>query len=100
MEGEAGMPLEVSFTVHAAENSSARLVIYPVPTSGVVNINHEGAIEGARMMLQDDRGNVLLSRIFSRQSVEQLDLSSYKKGTYYLKVISQQAVQVKRIVVE
>lgn len=52
------------------------------------------------MLLLDDRGHVLLSRILSSQSVEPLDLSCYKKGTYYLKIVSKEAVEAKRLVLE
>lgn len=98
-KGREGTGKTISFSVTGSDTEQASTIaVYPIPTTGVVHINpHEAAI-GARMVLLDDRGNVLLSEPL--QATVQLDLSSFKKGIYYLKFISLNAVQMKRIVVE
>ena len=52
------------------------------------------------MILLDFNGNVLLHRPLSPQPVEQLDVSAFRKGIYYLKVVSPEGMQIIRVVVE
>ncbi|HYI78152.1 MAG TPA: T9SS type A sorting domain-containing protein [Chryseolinea sp.] len=93
----------ISFEVTTGGQSDAtsrRLEVYPIPASGVINITHEGKTEQSHMILLDLNGNVLLNRHLSKQPVEQLDVSAFRKGTYYLKVVSPEGVQVIRLVLE
>ena len=74
--------------------------MHPVPASGVINILHEGETDQAVLMLLDFRGKMLLHQPLSHQPVEQVDLSAFQKGIYYLRIVSPEAVQVFRVVVE
>ncbi len=103
VNGTKGDALTISFAViRGAASKEARLqvAVYPLPASGVVNIMHEGKTEQAHMILLDFNGNVLLDRPLSQEPVEQLDVSAFRKGIHYLKVVSPDGLQIIRLVVE
>ena len=52
------------------------------------------------MILLDFNGNVLQHRPLSPQPVEQLDVSAFRKGVYYLKIVNPEGSQIIRVVVE
>ncbi|MEK6481831.1 hypothetical protein WJR50_30085 [Catalinimonas sp. 4WD22] len=54
-QGEEGTSLEIDFTL-VEDESNARLSVYPVPTSGLVDIYYQGSIETAELSLQDISG--------------------------------------------
>ncbi len=87
-------------TISSTPQAAFSVEVYPVPTTGIVHILHEGTAEQAQLMLLNDKGEIVLSQAFSKQPIEQLNLSAMKKGLYYLKVINKEAVLVKRIVLE
>jgi hypothetical protein len=93
-----GTALIISFVVVSEE--SQQVEVYPVPASGVINIVHEGQTTQAHMTVLDFQGNVLLHRPLSSQPVEQLDVSAFRKGIHYLKVVSPEGLQIIRLVIE
>ncbi|MEK6481832.1 T9SS type A sorting domain-containing protein [Catalinimonas sp. 4WD22] len=96
-QGEEGLPLDIYFTV-AEEESNALLAVYPIPTSGLIDVHYQGKVEEAELNLIDFSGQILLTKAVKTQ--EQLDLSAYRKGIYYLKVISHSNVQIRRIILD
>lgn len=103
LNDKAGMPLMVSFTIIDGGTSpqTSRVEVYPVPTQGVLNISYEGGYKKTDLSLVDFYGNVLLTKPLSeQQTVVTLDLSSFKKGFYFLKIVSEEGVEVKRVIVE
>jgi hypothetical protein len=103
-----GIALTVSFEVTeplkisrlAPESDSLQVAIYPVPTSDVLQILHEGKTDQVQLMLLDFGGNILLHQPLGQQPVDQLKKSGLRKGIYYLKIISPEEVQVFRVVKE
>ncbi|HTF21884.1 MAG TPA: T9SS type A sorting domain-containing protein, partial [Chryseolinea sp.] len=103
VNGIKGAVHTISFTVikgASLKEGRLQVEVYPLPASGVINIRHEGRIEQAQMTLLDFNGNVLLNRPLSQESIEQLDVSKFRKGIHYLKVASPEGLQIIRIVVE
>ena len=101
--GGSVTPHTIAFTViggEATETEDLQVEVFPVPASGVVNIRYKGKTELSHMILLDPRGNVLFRRPLSQQPVEQLDISAFRKGIHYLKVISPEGEQIIRLVVE
>lgn len=100
-------PIVTSLTLMNTETDqkisdlTARQVkMYPVPTSGIINILHEGTGEEGHIVLLDSRGKMLLHQPMRQQPLEQVDLSGFKKGIYYLRVVSAEGVQVFRVAKE
>ena len=52
------------------------------------------------MSLLDFNGKVLMRQPLSQQPVEQLDVSGFRKGIHYLKIVSPQGSQIIRLVIE
>ncbi len=103
MNGKAGKVSTILFSVTNTSNArvaALQVDVYPVPTSGVVHIQHKGADTEANMTLLDFAGNALLSQTLQGQSERTLDLSAYKKGFYFLKIVGKEGVETKRIVIE
>lgn len=99
--GTSGTPHTVTFTfIDSNEEAAMRIKVFPVPSSGVINIQHEKATNPATLMLLDFSGGILLQQPMSQQPVEQLNLSGFRKGIYYLKVVSPESVQVIRLMLE
>jgi len=102
---------KVAFTLRGPIVHSSIERVYPyalfgdVPSqhgsaSDVVNVVHEGKTEDAHMVLLDVNGNVLLRRNWSKSPVEKLDVSEFRNGVYYLKVLSNEGSQLIRLVLE
>ncbi len=99
--GVRGNSLAITFTVITGwEVPCLRVEVYPIPATDVINIKHEGNVEKAYMILMNANGYVLLHRPLSRQPVEQLDVSAFRKGVYYLKIVSPAGLQTIRLLVE
>lgn len=101
--GVKGTPYTITFTVISggtAGGECRKVEVYPLPARGFINIAHEGETENTHLFLLDFNGNVLLNRPLSQQPVEQLDVSVYRKGIHYLKVVGPEEVQIIRLVIE
>ncbi len=100
---KAGPERIISFTVTAPEDANAAqtssVEVFPVPSTGILQVEHEN-MANATLQVIDFTGNTVLTKPLGTQSMETLDLSSFKKGIYYVKVLSQEGVTTKRIVIE
>lgn len=72
--------------------AQAELKVYPNPTTGKVTIESSSAI--VRADLYDFAGRVVLSAI----ETSEIDLSRFATGVYTLRVVSDQGVEIRRIV--
>ena len=86
-----------------ALNSSAEDVsVYPNPTPGLFNLSISGETH-AQISIQNILGQVIYSANYSTLNgsvTRQIDLSPYGKGVYFLKVISDRGVAVRKVVVQ
>ena len=74
------------------KNLKNKVICFPNPTQGWVELKSDKRILGIRLMSMDGK---TLSTIHSDTRI---DLSSYQKGTYLLEVISAEDTQIHRIV--
>lgn len=103
LDGVRGTSYTISFTAKwgdGGETAGARLEVYPNPASRVAYVKPSGRTEQANMILLDVNGNTLLNRPLSEQPVEQLDVSTYRRGIYYLKIVTADGTQTVRLVIE
>lgn len=101
--GVRGAPKTITFKVISGgsnDTASRQVEVYPVPASKEINIRHSGEAEQYHMILLNVDGNVLLRRTLSQEPVEQLDVSSLRKGIHYLKIVGPEGTQVIRLVIE
>ena len=77
------------------ENLESSLKLYPNPTSGLITIELEGL---QKLMVYNALGQVLISKEADGSSL-QLDLSGFEGGLYWVKIISQNRIAVKPLVI-
>jgi ELWxxDGT repeat protein len=75
--------------------SGNNLIIYPNPTSGMINITTDASRE-ATYEIFDVLGNVILKQ----QNINQADLSSFAKGIYFIRVSDNNSSTTKRIIIK
>ena len=75
-----------------------RISIYPNPTDGILNIsNSNGSI--SNIVLTDIAGKVLVEAAVNSDLAE-IDLSSYPKGIYLVKVVTENDSYIEKVVLK
>ncbi|WP_277487636.1 T9SS type A sorting domain-containing protein [Catalinimonas alkaloidigena] len=101
--GAAWVTKTVSFFVTddglANNVTESNLRVFPVPTSSTLNIRIESMEGRLEIKLLDKLGNTLLQQL-SEQPFHQMDLSSFPKGVYFIKITSNECTQTLRVVKE
>jgi hypothetical protein len=77
------------------ENQALDFKLYPNPTNGLISIELEGL---QKVMVYNALGQVLISKEADGNSL-QLDLSGFEGGLYWVKIISQNRIAVKPLVI-
>jgi hypothetical protein len=77
------------------ENLESSLKLYPNPTSGLITIELEGL---QKVMIYNALGQVLLDKETNGDAL-QLDLSEFEDGLYWVKIISQNRISVKPLII-
>ncbi|MCK9269135.1 MAG: C25 family cysteine peptidase [Bacteroidales bacterium] len=80
-----------------------RLVVYPNPASTVLNINITGAATTVRFKLLNYQGSAVYNDVIGKLSgfaTQQLDISGYAAGIYYLRVETDQNVTIRKVVIK
>ncbi|MDF9796530.1 hypothetical protein OKW21_001793 [Catalinimonas alkaloidigena] len=102
-QGAAWVTKTVSFFVTddglANNVTESNLRVFPVPASSTLNIRIESMEGRSEIKLLDKLGNTLLQQL-SEQPFQQLDLSSFPKGVYFIKVTDSKRTQILRVVKE
>ena len=76
-------------------NFSDKIQIFPNPTDGILNIL---SVENFTYELTDTHGKIILNGESENSKV--LNLNSYSKGVYYLKVVSERNTILEKVVLE
>ncbi len=71
-------------TNNVATTEASELVIYPNPTTSVINVAN---VEGASIRVYNIVGELVAS-VENASNLAQLDLSAYSNGTYFVKVVN------------
>jgi len=77
--------------------------IYPNPTSGIVTIDIEGINTNIELQITDIQGKIIRTERLSYKNqshTQDIDLSSYPKGIYFVKLISNNFTKVEKIVLQ
>ncbi len=75
--------------------------VYPNPATDFVNINFKDAstsLNGSTLELTDIFGKILYSKLIDGSTSEQIDVSSYSKGIYFVKVNNSKTISTKRFI--
>jgi len=104
----------ISFVKSASISSSGSLInnylkgidlsVYPNPTSGELNLKLTGDVRLAgKIVFTTVKGQILFKRELQHTgsiSDRQFDLSAYKPGVYYLRVVSEDYYNIQKIIIE
>jgi len=88
--------------IKSDDTNSDRLVIFPNPTTGIINMNFDlNSTDSRTILLQDLVGNEYLTKTLSKdQKKIQLDVSSLRNGVYFLRVYDNEGLRhLKRITI-
>jgi len=97
-----GESYSITFTVISTTTTTNELnlkvAVYPIPASGKISIIHTGNIHNTYMTLLNSTGQTLVHKPLSSLPAEELDISTFERGIYYLKITDVQGVQTIRLV--
>lgn len=79
--------------VSVSELDLFHVSIYPNPSNGVFNIQHEGQLE--ELTILNVQGAIVYK---TTEDVKQIDLTSYENGVYFFNVTVNQSTQIVRVV--
>ena len=81
---------KIKQTIYENNKSVTQYLIYPNPTSNVLNINFINNVEeNMNLRIYDVSGKLILSvNDFKVPSIQSLDVSNFAKGSYYIKLNS------------
>lgn len=71
--------------------------IYPNPTSGIINISLAKGIKVQHIYLSSVTGKLVFK---SHALIDSIDMSEYAKGTYFLKVVTNESSVVKKVIIK
>lgn len=87
--------------VHTISSTLPALNIFPSPVSDQVNISVGGTLHHATIFLYTEEGkSVLEKQINDFQNDFSFDVSEMHAGFYFLKIMSDEGVEVKKIIIE
>lgn len=80
-------------------DASNNIGLYPNPTSGVLNVYMNDAVQGsATIEIVNTIGETVATRQFSGSTVEKFNMDGYAQGVYYLKISADGIKAVKKFV--
>ncbi len=81
--------------------SENHILIYPNPTSGIVNINLTGLedLSGLSLQITDVSGKIIKQLLVNSKELS-VDLSEFESGVYFLRIQTENSIFVEKIIVE
>ena len=94
----------ISFTtmqmgLNSAESTSHSITIYPNPASRSVTISAGGVESGAKIVVSDMQGRIILSDNMTSETYE-LSVANMTSGVYYIRVIGTTSTYTQKLIVE
>jgi hypothetical protein len=86
-------------TINPKVKEQIDVLIYPNPTTGIVNIDRVNISNNTLIQVFDISGRLLKTKILI-SSQTQLDLSDYPKGTYFIRIREENRVITKKIIIQ
>ena len=84
------------------EDENAYILSYPNPTNGIINVELKGITGLCELTIADIRGKIIQTRKLDLKNgdktLQHVDLSSYPTGVYLIKVVSQKAIHINKVV--
>jgi hypothetical protein len=96
--GSATTSVQVNACVGIAEVSAEEFVVFPNPSSGIINLILPQT--GSDVEVVDVLGNVIVAKNFQNSGNVQLDLSAQPNGVYFVRITNGASKEVKRVVIQ
>jgi hypothetical protein len=80
-------------------NYNPEFTLYPLPASGIVNIDFNNSFAKLRIDVLNSLGQLILSKNISNQTSTTIDLSNCAKGMYFIKVQNGNGVVVRKVII-
>ena len=82
--------------------NNLKLVVYPNPTDGIINIQGNNSLKTYNLVLTDMQGNVISvekSQTGHDGTIRQMDLSRFAKGVYLMQLYNHDESYVEKVIV-
>jgi hypothetical protein len=89
----------VGDTINPKIKKDIDILIYPNPSTGIINISRIDVGNNTLVQVFDMSGRLLKTKILIN-SQTQLDLSNYPKGTYFIRIREENRVITKKIIIQ
>ena len=77
--------------------------IYPNPTKGIITVEMDAVIEKSELILYNLQGETIFSDILvnsNKKLIKQINLSTYPKGIYFVKIQNNKFVKVEKVILQ
>jgi hypothetical protein len=90
--------------IHDEDNLNGNITLFPNPSKGTVAVLYNGAlIRNADLLIQNVTGQTILRKgieNLKNGQVVNLDLSSYTKGIYFIKITAPEGSHTAKVVLQ
>ena len=93
--GEGDSMFEAMNILHS--NANNEIFIYPNPTTGIITIEYHQFTGNEKILMSDITGKPLLNSTLSG-NVSTIDISSFSPGMFFIKIITEEKVYVKKVI--
>lgn len=97
---------KISFSTEAGSGlvninkNTISMNLYPNPSTGIFNINIEGLNSGADIIICDFQGRTITRKIVNSNNDKIIiDLSSYEKGVYFIRLVTESGIITKKLII-
>ncbi|MDO6760553.1 T9SS type A sorting domain-containing protein [Tamlana sp. 2_MG-2023] len=89
----------LSTSAHIAEHQTLKL--YPNPTNGLLSIQGAAAAELEQMYIFDVSGRCVFDKMIENpSSTEVVDLTTFKKGVYFVRILAKEGTLTEKVIVD
>ena len=85
--------------LNSAEGAVATMTVYPNPASERATISVSGVENGAKIVVSDMQGRIILSDNMTSETYE-LSVANMTSGVYYIRVIGTTSTYTQKLIVE
>ncbi|MDD5977022.1 MAG: T9SS type A sorting domain-containing protein, partial [Bacteroidales bacterium] len=86
-------------SLNSAEGAVATMTVYPNPASERATISVSGVESGAKIVVSDMQGRIILSDDMTSETYE-LSVANMTSGVYYIRVIDGASIHTQKLIVE
>lgn len=74
------------------------LILFPNPTTDVLNIHFTNTVSNAKIFIYDTTGKIIYSNEIENTNTNQIDISTLSNGIYFVKIVTGEKSETKKII--